>query len=281
MNLCAGLRRLLCGPDPRPRLVLKGLVLGLLTFRLGSQLGLDLPRQWHAYTPAAYLAVTVTAMLARPRWRHAWWVAAALLVLFSLMVTLTPLAHWAMRRLVVDDGAQPADVIVVLSGSTRRNFPRVNSTERLIEGLRLLHAGYAPQITFTGEGDDESNQFDRQAVEIALDLGADGERIVPFVPLGGSPMNTRSEALSIRAMAEQHGWRRILLVTSPSHTRRAVGVFRGAGLDTRVVACRTGRYELEYGGAGSRFEIWKDVMYEAQGLLLYGARGWLADEPTP
>jgi uncharacterized SAM-binding protein YcdF (DUF218 family) len=64
-------------------------------------------------------------------------------------------------------------------------------------------------------------------------LGAGGHRIVVLLrPV----FNTRDEALAVREYCQQHGIKRLLVVTSPYHTRRTLATFLTMfrGMDTAI-----------------------------------------------
>ena len=91
---------------------------------------------------------------------------------------------------------QPADAVVVLAGG---------NGERLDRGLELMRDGLAPTlVASTGPSQlcNTSQPFE----------------VVCFDP---SPATTRGEAEAIGRLAKEHGWDRIVLVTSTYHMSRA------------------------------------------------------------
>ena len=98
----------------------------------------------------------------------------------------------------------------------------------------------------------------------------------------GACMDTRDEALSAHRMAEEKGWKRIILVTSAYHMRRAASVFRGVGLEVVPIACdfqvdvsgsrRSGFRLIPSTATANLLRIWA---IEEVGFLYYRARGWI------
>lgn len=127
----------------------------------------------------------------------------------------------AGRFLVVADPLPDrADAIVVLAGSIR---------DRALEAARLYRTGIAPRVVVTRETLPSGDSALREAgVELpesdALLRRALGGLGVPpsaIVTLRRRAQSTATEANTIARWACAHGMRRLVVVTSPSHTRRA------------------------------------------------------------
>ncbi len=127
----------------------------------------------------------------------------------------------AGRFLVVSDPLPPrADAIVMLAGSV---------SDRVLEAARLYRAGVAPIVVLTrerlrrgapalrarGVRLPEEPDLARQAL-VALGVPPDAVRIVRQ-----RASSTTTEALEIARWACRRGLRHLVVVTSPSHTRRA------------------------------------------------------------
>jgi len=136
-----------------------------------------------------------------------------------------------------------ADAIFVLAGTV---------AERPLEAADLYREGYAPRILVTRDTPE-------RAETIAASRGArvparaDMNREI-LVELGIPPTaliipdrlhdNTASEAATLREVAVKEGWRRVIVVTSVYHLRRAAIVcrrqLRGTGIE---VVLRASRYD--------------------------------------
>jgi uncharacterized SAM-binding protein YcdF (DUF218 family) len=144
----------------------------------------------------------------------------ALLVLcgFAGMVYLArhPLLRAAAGFWIVQDRIEPADVIIVIGDD---NY----TADRATEAAALFRAGWAPQVVASG-------RMLRPNVSVADFMGRDLEsRGVPasaIVHFSHRADNTLEEADGLRVLVAQKAWRRILLVTSNYHTRRARYIFR-------------------------------------------------------
>ena len=140
-----------------------------------------------------------------------------------------------------DDPLQHADAIVVLAATI---------VARPLEAADLYQRGYAPIIVITRE-EPEPGVKEVQQRGIAVPAKADITHDV-FLKLGIPESaiiipdrihdNTAQEAQTFRALATQHGWHRIIVVTSVYHTRRAGFAVRrelkGTGIDVEVHATR-------------------------------------------
>jgi uncharacterized SAM-binding protein YcdF (DUF218 family) len=129
------------------------------------------------------------------------------LIIFGLLL-LTAFALWAFPQqiLTVDSGPVKADVLVVLGGG---------STERPRRAAELFHAGEAPRLLCSGEGDCRSNQ------RILINAGV--PRAV--IELECDSLNTSENAQRTIALLRKQGAKRVIIVTSWYHSRRALNCF--------------------------------------------------------
>ena len=103
----------------------------------------------------------------------------------------------------------------------------------------------------------------------------------------GSCSNTRDEALRVAVLAKERSWRRIILVTSAYHMKRAAGLFSKAGIPFEPVACdfvgmasleRKNRFNLAPGLGG--FHHLELFIHEWIGWYYYRLRGWVGSAPA-
>jgi uncharacterized SAM-binding protein YcdF (DUF218 family) len=141
---------------------------------------------------------------ARPKLRR---LLLAVLVLSGLLLLLA-VALWAFPQqvLTVDSGPVKADVLVILGGG---------STERPRRAAELFHAGEAPRLLCSGEGDCRSNQ------RILITAGV--PRAV--IQLECDSRNTSENAQRTIALLREQGVKRVIIVTSWYHSRRALNCF--------------------------------------------------------
>lgn len=138
-----------------------------------------------------------------------------LILLFLVVVSIfTALASQAARFLVVDD-PEKSDAIVVLAGETNVRSARA---------LELLRQGIAPHVFLDAETRDVI--YDQKLGEIAQKyVNSLGEaNRVSICPIEG--YSTITEADDVSRCLQSLGARRVLIVTSEYHTRRALMIFR-------------------------------------------------------
>jgi uncharacterized SAM-binding protein YcdF (DUF218 family) len=109
--------------------------------------------------------------------------------------------------------------------------------------------------------------------ETLIRLGVPADRVI----IERQSTNTRDEALSIAAMLPALKVQHVVLVTSGVHMRRAVGMFRSAGVDVIPAVAR----EIEYSKSVINF-VPSDVglrrtalvVHELGGIAYYWLKGW-------
>jgi uncharacterized SAM-binding protein YcdF (DUF218 family) len=113
--------------------------------------------------------------------------------------------------------ARPGDAIVLMQGDGHHRVGRT---------MQLFDAGYAPNIILVGGADNRGygSYPSRELLALLLDEGVPRESIV-FEETGP---HTWAEAMRAVEIALQHGWRKLLIVSSPHHIFRAYLTFVAA-----------------------------------------------------
>ena len=151
-------------------------------------------------------------------------------LLFLAVLSVATIAWFIVcggRFLQHEDPLQKSDGILVLAGAR---------VERALQAVDLYKEGWAPIIIVSG-GRVEAAEAALQQRGITLPREGDAVRVVMGqlgVPASAilqpaeSVDNTGQEANMLRAMAQERHWRRVIVVTSKYHTRRAGFAFRRA-----------------------------------------------------
>lgn len=132
----------------------------------------------------------------------------------ALAVVLLGVAAWSFpqRVLCVESGPVKADALVVLGGG---------STERSERAIELFKEQAAPQIFLSGAGDCESNKrflLGKGVPEAAITLESRSHTTLE---------NAKFTVPLLRAL----GAKRVIIVTTWYHSRRAVACFRHSAPD--------------------------------------------------
>ncbi len=187
-----------------------------------------------------------------------------------------------------------ADAVVLLGGGAApalreaSGFHLTIAGDRILAALDLMRRGKAPTLVLGGA-----------AVEIGGRARAESEAVrdwmlsLPQAVPGGPDAivalprcrDTHEEALRVRELARERGWRRILLVSSAWHLRRATATFRAAGLEVIPAPCNfLAEADAQRGVFGfsipnqARLELFALWLHEQVGWLEYQRRGWLTAE---
>lgn len=135
-------------------------------------------------------------------------------ILLVVLLLLIAMGSQAGRFLVVDK-PQRADAIVVLAGET---------SVRPARALELLRQGMAPHVFLDAESRDVI--YDQKLTDVAqhfISAQPDKDRI-SVCPIMG--LSTYAETDDVNRCLQPYGVRTVLIVTSASHTRRALRIFR-------------------------------------------------------
>jgi uncharacterized SAM-binding protein YcdF (DUF218 family) len=156
--------------------------------------------------------------------------------LFVVYLVRHPLMRLAGNFWVVDDGPAASDAVVILGDDNYEG-------DRATRAAEVLKAGWAPRVIASG-------RYLRPYASIAqleqhdlIDQGVPTSAIVPFAHRA---QNTREEGEALAKFLAAHGWKRILVVTSNYHTRRARYILTRvlpAGTMLRVLSARDTNYD--------------------------------------
>jgi len=141
-----------------------------------------------------------------------------LVVCAILYLARVPLLRLAGEFWVVDEPPETSDVIVVLSGD---NY----DAERATRAASLFKSGMAPRVLATGRA---LRSYATTTDLMKRDLVEHGVAADAIVPFTHKADDTRDEAAAVSEFVAQHGWKKILLVTSNYHTRRAQYIYEHA-----------------------------------------------------
>jgi uncharacterized SAM-binding protein YcdF (DUF218 family) len=202
--------------------------------------------------------------------RRACAAATAAAAVLWLAISFTPLTRLLADGLVRRDPLESADAVFVFASRVQKDGePTSDAMSRLLKGLQLVGERRASRLIVSEIP--KLRPYAAIAREWAHDFAPDTE-ILAVGPI----TNTREEAVAVARLCRARGWRRVLAVTSPLHTRRASSALEREGLEVVAVPAVETRYDLEtLDWPGDRRRGFGAALHERLGLFVYGRRGWL------
>ena len=197
-------------------------------------------------------------------------IAVALAVAWCL-VAFTPISSQLAEGLARRDAPGQGDAVVVLASRLQEDGELTSvAMSRLLHGLELVAQGRAERLVLT-ELPPPYKAYALPARELAIALGLHLELHVV-----GPVERTRDEARAVAQLFRSEGWRRALLVTSPSHSRRAAASFEKEGLEIVSSPATETRWDLErLERSDERLAAFGSLVHERIGMLVYRRRGWI------
>jgi uncharacterized SAM-binding protein YcdF (DUF218 family) len=218
------------------------------------------------------LAVLPLSLRPEARARGRRWLAIASIVVAAVAfayVLRVPILEAIGHYLVVEEPLEPADAIIVPSGS----FP-----DRILEAVTLYQQGFAPRILLCRERENPAFRRLRE-MGVGVPHGYDLNRSVAeqlgvppeaLVVINQPPGSTSSEARRVLGYARERDYRTLLVVTSKYHTRRASYIYRHLAGDTMRFVIRPAREDAFRPDAWWRNRaMTRRVVIEYQKLLFF------------
>ena len=247
-----------------------GLALGVLVWTGALALGIDaFP---YCNNPFLTLAAGIAgALISLTRARGALWIAAGAVTAALLGVMYTPLVEPSLKGWLRREPVGKAEAVVVLASDINTDGTLTDKAQqRFMQGFRLLGQGYAPRLVLTRMAiREQTYQREIRDQMRALRLRFPIDEVGPV-------WNTRDEAVVVARLARERGWKRLILVTHPSHMRRAEAVFEKAGVPVLASPCTEGEYDLgNLSQPDHRLFAFRDWLHEVVGYQVYRLRGWI------
>jgi len=221
---------------------------------------------------------------------------AGLLAFFIWVIGATPLSGSLLASLerpwvgVKREALPEADAVILLGGfsaPSREEVGRLHfnqSADRAVTAFELLRLGKAKTLV-VGGGAMVVGVEPLAEADLFKDLLTKWQTGGPEVISLGGCKHTRHEAEQVARLAVERGWKRVLLVTSASHLRRAVGVFRtttelkvvpvpSAFLTSASVIAGDSTDLVPRSAGFAKVEAW---VHEVIGWWVYRWRGWISD----
>ncbi len=197
--------------------------------------------------------------------------AAAALAAAVTVTFLTPLPWWLASPLRISGAPRPADAVVVFAGGVGESGqPGEEYQEKVQHAVRLFQTGNAPRMLFVSGFTWTFREVEVMSA-LASRLGVPQEAIWTETQVS----STRDYVQRTAELARRHGWRSILLVTSPYHARRADGAFRRTAPELGIIHTPAPENRFYAHRWGIRLHQLGALLREAAALLIYRLRGWV------
>jgi len=248
-----------------------GAVLGALLGFLAVELNLAALVSYHGDTAFLVAAGGVLGLLLWPtRLRLPLVLVTGGLAALWLLVAFAPVSAWLAEGLPRRDPLRKGDAVFVFSSRLQKDGePATEALSRLLHGVGLVAGGRAPRLILSEQP--RSRPYAPVAREWLRRLKVDAELLTV-----GPVLNTRDEAKLVGEMVRLRGWRTIIVVTSPTHSRRACLALEREGVDVVSLPSVETRFDLEtLDRPGERLMAFGALTHERLGLLYYRFKGWV------
>jgi uncharacterized SAM-binding protein YcdF (DUF218 family) len=197
----------------------------------------------------------------------------AMLAALWLVVSFTPLTQWMRDGLVRSDAVQDADAVFVFASRIQSDGePTPDAMSRLLKGVELVAEGRAPYLVVSEEAPAPPSGPHETLARAWLERFAHRGEVLGIGPIS----NSHDEAVALARLARERGWKRVLAVTSPTHTRRAAASVEKQGLAVISVPCIETNFDLEtLLGPSDRRRAFPAIAHELIGIAVYKRRGWM------
>lgn len=196
---------------------------------------------------------------------------AAALALAYLLVFHTLFVWWIAEPLRITAAPVPADAIVVFAGGVGESGQAGGGyQERVKTAVELYQAGFAPRLIFVS-----GYTFVFREAEIMRDLALSLGVPVSSILLETAPANTYEDVLRVRDTLRARAWRRILLVSSPYHMRRALLVWAKQAVEVEVIPTPVAQSQFYAHGRGASLEQVQGIVREYLAIAYYFQKGWI------
>jgi uncharacterized SAM-binding protein YcdF (DUF218 family) len=256
----------------RPRFSWQGLLAGGLAGVLGRDLDLpSLVSYWGERSSLVLCTALAFALLWNTPLRRLLAGAVAALALAWGLVAFTPLTALMARNLARRDTLAPADAVFVLGSRLQEDGEFTSqSLSRLIRAVEVVGQGQAPCLILS----ELPPPYAPYAPAARALLGH--LRLEPELLTIGPVRSTRDEARLLGELFRKRGWRRLVVVTDPAHSRRASAAFEAEGLDVVSFPSTETRWDFEgLHRPDERLAAFGSLLHEYAGLAYYRFRGFV------
>ncbi len=192
-------------------------------------------------------------------------------VAIYLLLFYTPLLWWIASPLRVSAPPTSVDAIVVFAGGVGESGKAGGGfQERVSQAVALYKGGHAPRVIFSS-----GFVFTLREAEVMKAVAVDNGIPAEAILLEEHAANTFENVAFTNRILSEHGWRRILLVSSPYHMRRALLTWRHAAPDVAVTPTPVPQSEFYASSWGASFDQIRGIVHEYAAIVAYWLKGWI------
>jgi uncharacterized SAM-binding protein YcdF (DUF218 family) len=193
------------------------------------------------------------------------------LVAVFVLVFYTNLVWLLAAPLKVTAPVQPADAIVVFGGGVGESGKAGGGAEeRLAQAVNLYRSGQAHDLILSS-----GYVYSFPEAEVMRTLALDQGIPSSAMTLEKRSTNTYQNVMFVDRILRDHGWKSVLLVSSPYHMRRALLVWHKAAPDVRVIPVPPARSQFYDHVRGASLEQIRGVAHEYVAIADYWLKGWI------
>ena len=158
-------------------------------------------------------------------------IAAVALILY-LLIFQSPLVWWLAEPLRVVEAPRPSDAVVVFAGGVGESGDAGGGAqERISKAISLYQDGVAPRLIISS-----GFVFTLREAEVMKSVAVANGVPADAILLEERARDTFENVAFTHRILTDHNWRRIALVSSPYHMRRALMTWRKVAPEVQVVA---------------------------------------------
>jgi uncharacterized SAM-binding protein YcdF (DUF218 family)/glycosyltransferase involved in cell wall biosynthesis len=196
---------------------------------------------------------------------------AAVITLLFLVMFYTSLPWIVAAPLRLNASPQRSDAIVVFAGGVGESGQAGGGyQERVKHAVDLYRQGYAPKMIL-----ESGYVFAFREAEIMRDLALSLGVPASAIMIETHGVNTNDQVARVHDMLRQFGWRKILLVSSPYHMRRALSVWRKQAPEVAVVPAPVPESQFYAHDRGASLDQLRGLTREFGALVAYWWKGWI------
>jgi uncharacterized SAM-binding protein YcdF (DUF218 family)/glycosyltransferase involved in cell wall biosynthesis len=195
---------------------------------------------------------------------------AGAILLYALLFE-TGLPWWMAGPLKRVDSPRKADAIVVFAGGVGESGVAGGGyQERVKQAVDLYRQGYAARVIISS-----GFVFAFSEAQVMRDLAVAQGVPADAILLETAAANTYENVRFTRTLLAERGWRRILLVSSPYHMRRATMTWKRVAPDIDVIASPVEESQFYAHERGASLEQLRGLLHEVAAIVVYWWKGWI------